>query len=78
MTELSQLIQLFMDGHLMCFHILAIVNSGAVNRDVQKSFQVIVFVFFPKVKLLGHMVALGFPDSPADIKNLLIMPETWV
>ena len=64
-SELSQLIQLSIDGHLVCFYILTIVNSGPVNRGVQKSFQVIVFVFFPEVKLLGHMVALSFPGSSA-------------
>ena len=38
-------IRLSVHGHLACFHVLAIVNSAAVNIGVNISFQIRVFIF---------------------------------
>lgn len=46
------------DGHLACSHVLAIVNSVALNTGVRVSFRITVFEFFgdrPRVELLGRI-----------------------
>ena len=46
------------DGHLGCFHTLAIVNSTAMNI-VHVSFKIGVFAFFyPGVEFLAYMAVL--------------------
>ena len=55
------LIQSSVSGHLGSFHILAVVNSAAVNIGVHVSFQSIVFVWIDRcsgVGLLDHKITL--------------------
>ena len=66
-------IHLSVNGHLGCFHVLAIVNSAAMNNGIHMSFSTLVL--YPKgicigVGLLGHMVVLFlvfFKESPYDL-----------
>ena len=42
------------DGHLGCFHVLAVVNSAAVNIGVHVSFSILVFSgYMPRSGIAG-------------------------
>ena len=47
------------DGHLGWFHILAIVNSAAINTGVHVSFLFSVFVFFRQIPRDGTAGSYG-------------------
>ena len=57
----SFLIHSSADGHLGCFHVLAMINSAAMNIGVYVSLSDLVpLVCLPEVGLLDHMEGL-FP-----------------
>ena len=42
-THTNIYIHLFIDGHIGCFHVLAITNTSAMNTEVQVSYQIRAF-----------------------------------
>ena len=53
------LIRSSVSGHLGCFHVLAVVNSAAINIQVHMSFSIMVSSgYMPSSGTLGHMVVL--------------------
>ena len=44
----------FVDGHLGCFHVLAIVNSAAMNNGIHVSLSILVSsVYMPRSGVAG-------------------------
>ena len=53
-------IHLSVDGHLGCFHVVAIVNSAEINIGVHVSFQIMFFSGFMEKEMATHSSILAW------------------
>ena len=60
-------IQSYVNGCLSCTHVLAVVNSAAMNTGVHVSFQVRVFV------LSGYMPRAGIARSSVQFSSVQLL-----
>ena len=63
----------FVNGHLGYFHVLAIVNSAAMNTGVHVYFSIMVFSGY-----IPSSGIAGIPQVAQLVKNLPAMQGTWV
>ena len=57
-------IHLSVDGHLGCFHVLAIVNNAAMNNGIHVSFSIFIFSgYMPRSGIAGLYGGLAYCNS---------------
>ena len=59
-------IHLSVDGHLGCFHVLAIVNNVAVNNGIHVSVSILVSGYMPRSGIpgsYGGLIPIFFNDA---------------
>ena len=66
--NIPHLLHSSVDGHLGCFHVLAIVNSAAVNIGV--------YVSFPRIVSSRYITKRGIAGSYGSKASCFRLPDT--
>ena len=66
------------ERHLNCFHVLAIVNSAAMNIGVCVSFRIMVFSgYTPRSGIAGSHRSMEQDGKSIDKPTYLLLPNVW-
>ena len=65
-------------GHLCCFHVLAIVNSAAVNNGIHVSFSILVSSEYMPRNGIGHMVVLFLVFKEISIPSSIVAVSIYI
>ena len=67
------------DGHLGCFHVLAIVDSAAMNNRIHVSFSILVSsVNMPRKWIAGHVVVLFLVFKGISIPSSIVAVSIYI
>ena len=67
------------DGHLGCFHVLAIANSAAMNHGINVSLSILFSSgYMPRSGIVGSYGGFRTSLVAQMVKRLSTMQETWV
>ena len=67
------------NGHLDCFHVLAIINSVAMNNGIHVTFSIFVSSgYMPRMGLLGHMVLLFLVFKGIAIPSSIVAVSIYI
>ena len=66
------------DGHLGCFHVLAVVNSAEINIRVHVSFRIVVFSGYMPSNEIAESRGSFIPPPPLFFKKSPYCSPQWV
>ena len=67
------------DGHLGCFHVLAVVTSAAVNNGIHVPLSILLFLeYMPRSGIAGHMAVLFLVFKGISISSSIVAVSIYI